>query len=183
VLTSFFRILMVRIRARAAILFLLLPYAGCALAQSAPGFPSRPWHAAEEQRVEADARNFHDSRFNIDPTKTYSLAELLDLAEAHNPETRVAWERARAQPAALGVEHSEVYPTLAAVVLSGTGRSNVLFGKSSSPRPFRTLRSGSISTTPSSSSAPGLVELTRRGQNCWRLISYSTTHIATSSTK
>ena len=45
-LTTFFRILMVRIRARAAILFLLLPYAGCALAQSAPGFPSRPWHAA-----------------------------------------------------------------------------------------------------------------------------------------
>ena len=131
---------MVRIRARAAILFLLLPYAGCALAQSAPGFPSRPWHAAEEQRVEVDARNFHDSRFNIDPTKTYSLPELLDLAEAHNPETRVAWERARAQAAALGVEHSELYPTLAAVVLSVTGRSNVLFGNEFFPPEHSELR-------------------------------------------
>lgn len=123
-------------------LVLVAAVRGCALAQSAPGFPSRPWHAAEEQRVEADARNFHDSRFNIDPTKTYSLAELLDLAEAHNPETRVAWERARAQAAALGVEHSEVYPTLAAVVLSGTGRSNVLVGNEFFPQTIQNFEVG-----------------------------------------
>jgi outer membrane protein TolC len=119
---------------RAALLFFLLPFAGCALAQSAPGFPGHPWHSAEEQRVEADARNFHDSRFNIDPTRTYSLAELVDLAEAHNPETRVAWERARAQAAALGVARSELYPTLAAAVLSETSRSNVLFGNEFFPQ-------------------------------------------------
>jgi outer membrane protein TolC len=123
-----------RIRARATILLFLLSYAGRALAQSAPGFPSHPWHSAEEQRVEADARTFHDSRFNIDPTKTYSLAELVDLAEAHNPETRVAWERARAQAAALGVARSELYPTLAAAVLSETSRSNVLFGNEFFPQ-------------------------------------------------
>ena len=35
--------------------------------------------------------------------KTYSLAELIDLAEAHNPETRVAWEGAKAEAAALGI--------------------------------------------------------------------------------
>jgi fumarate hydratase class II len=44
-----------------------------ALAQSAPSLPSHPWHSAEERRVEADASNFHDSRFNIDPTRTSSL--------------------------------------------------------------------------------------------------------------
>ena len=31
----------------------------------------------------------------IDPDKVYSLAELVDLAEAHNPETRVVWESVR----------------------------------------------------------------------------------------
>src|SRR5580693_4489016 len=133
---------MVRIRARTAILFLLLPYAGCALAQSAPGFPSRPWQAAEEQQVEADARNFHDSRFNIDPTKTYSLAELVDLAEAQNPETRVAWERARAQAAALGVARSELYPTVAAAALSETSRSNVLFGDEFFPQTIQDFQVG-----------------------------------------
>ena len=52
-----------------------------------------------------------------------SLPELIDLAEAHNPQTRVAWERARAQAAALGVARSELYPTLAAAALSGVARS------------------------------------------------------------
>ena len=102
-LASLFRAVMVRIRARTAISLFFLPYATCALAQNAPVLPSHPWHSAEEQRVEADASNFHDSRFNIDSTRTHSLAELVDLAEAHNPETRVAWENARAQAAALGI--------------------------------------------------------------------------------
>jgi outer membrane protein len=51
------------------------------------------------------------------------LPELIDLAESHNPQTRVAWERARAQAAALGVARSELYPTLAAAALSGGTRS------------------------------------------------------------
>ena len=38
-----------------------------------------------------------------------SLAELIDLAEAHNPETRVAWENAIAEAAALGIARSELY--------------------------------------------------------------------------
>jgi outer membrane protein TolC len=113
---------------------MVLPYTGYVLAQSAPGLPSQPWHAAEERSVEAEASNFHDARFNIDPTRTYSLAELVDLAEAHNPETRVAWERARSQAAALGVARSELYPTLAAAVLSQTSRSNVLFGNEFFPQ-------------------------------------------------
>jgi uncharacterized membrane protein YccC len=49
---------MVGIRAGTAISFFLLAFASCALAQSAPGLPSQPWHSAEEQRFEVDARNF-----------------------------------------------------------------------------------------------------------------------------
>ena len=64
----------------------------------------------------------------MDPARTYSLAELVDLAESHNPDTRVAWERARAQAAALGIARSELYPTLVAVALSQTTRDEILFG-------------------------------------------------------
>jgi outer membrane protein len=81
-----------------------------------------------EREIEANANGVRESRFSIDQAKTYSLAEQIDLAEAHNPETRVAWERARAQAAALGVARSELYPTLAAAALSHTYRSEDLVG-------------------------------------------------------
>src|SRR5713226_1622756 len=111
-----------------AVLFILLLFASRALGQSAAVSPDRPWHASDERKIEADAKNLRDSGFNVDPAKTYSLAELIDLAEAHNPVTRLAWERARSQAAALGVARSELFPTLAAAVLSETSRFDVLFG-------------------------------------------------------
>ena len=99
-----------------------------AIAQSAPTSADRPWHSAQEGPLEDAAKKLRAGRFEIDATKTYSLTELIDLAEAHNPETRVAWERARAQAAVFGIARSELYPTLTAAALSGTGRSEVLFG-------------------------------------------------------
>src|SRR5260370_30382739 len=110
------------------VLFVLLLFASRALGQSEPVSPDQPWHASDERKIEADAKNLRESRFNVDPGKTNWLAELVNLAEAHNPETRLAWERARSQAAALGVARSELYPTLAAAALSQTGRSEVLFG-------------------------------------------------------
>jgi len=47
---------------------------------------------------------------------------LIDLAESHNPETRVAWERARAQAGSLGIARSELLPALASVALAGVDR-------------------------------------------------------------
>jgi len=61
----------------------------------APVSPDRPWHAVEEGQIEADAKSSFVPNFSIDPAKTYWLAELVDLAEAHNPETHFTWERAR----------------------------------------------------------------------------------------
>ena len=112
----------------AATLHVFLHCANCALAQSSPVSSDRPWHSAAERSVEADLRNIPDSRFNIDSAKTYSLPELIDMAEAHNPVTRDSWERARAQAAALGVARSELFPFLGAVAVSETGRQEVLFG-------------------------------------------------------
>jgi outer membrane protein TolC len=50
-----------------------------------------------------------------DPEKTYDLPELIDIAERSHPETRVAWQQARAQAEAVGLTKSAYYPYLAAV--------------------------------------------------------------------
>ena len=106
-----------------AILLVVLVYASRALAQSAPVSPDYPWHAPAERKIEADAEKLANTRFTMDPAKTYDLAELVDLAEQHNPQTRVAWQNAKAQAAALGVAKSELFPTIAAAALSETDRS------------------------------------------------------------
>lgn len=108
--------------------FVILMAAIPVFAQSPPVSPDRPWHALEQPNIETEAKAFRASRFMIDPTKTYSLAELIDLAEAHNPETRLAWQTARAQAAALGIARSELYPALSAAVLSSVDRAEIPLG-------------------------------------------------------
>jgi hypothetical protein len=58
--------------------------------QSPPLSSDRPWHSPEERQVLGDAQRLPSRAFSIEPDKAYSLAELIDLAEANNPETRVA---------------------------------------------------------------------------------------------
>jgi outer membrane protein len=122
-----YRQISVRVLARAVALILFWLCARCACGQTAPTAPDHPWHAPTEQKIEADAKNFQELKFSVDPTKTYTLAELVDLAESHNPDTRVAWERAREQAAAFGIAHSEVYPTLVAAAISQINRDEILF--------------------------------------------------------
>jgi outer membrane protein len=106
-------------RFRPAIPFLTLLLTWYLFAQDAPSTFEHPWRAPSTLHVEEDSKHFRESRFSIEPDRTYSLAELIDLAETHSPETRVAWENARAEAAALGIARSELYPTLSAVALSG----------------------------------------------------------------
>src|SRR5580693_7809091 len=103
-------------------------FANCALAQTVPVSPDRPWHSPEERQAADEGRQLPRTQLPIEPDKAYPLAELIDLAEAHNPETRVAWENARAQAAALGIARSELYPTLSAVALSGVDRAEIPLG-------------------------------------------------------
>src|SRR5258705_5658207 len=90
------------------ITFVDLLLASSVLGQTAPASPEHPWHGPAELKMQADAKNVTDSRFTVDQSKTYSLAELIDLAQAHNPATRAAWERARSQAPALGINRTEV---------------------------------------------------------------------------
>ena len=73
-------------------------------------------------------QHFRSRAVHIEPGKIYSLAELIDLAEANNPETRVAWESARARAASLGIARSELFPTLSAVALAGVNRAEAPSG-------------------------------------------------------
>ena len=98
------------------------------LAQSPPPSPDRPWHSSDERQIMAGARSLHPAELQIDSERVYSLAELIDLAEAHNPETRVAWEGARAQAAAVGIARSELFPAVTAVALAGVDRDEAGFG-------------------------------------------------------
>src|SRR5579863_8600850 len=113
---------------RPAIPFLALLFTGHVFAQGAPTTFEHPWRVPSALHVEEDSKHFRESRISIEPDRTCSLGELIDLAEAHNPETRVAWESARAEAAALGIARSELYPALTAVALSGVDRSEVPLG-------------------------------------------------------
>ena len=88
--------------------------------------PDRPWMPAANPLPNADLGRVAGSEFRLAPDKTYTLPELIDLAEQHNPETRAAWEAAKVQAGELGIARSELYPTLAAAALGQTYQTGVL---------------------------------------------------------
>ncbi len=95
-------------------------------AQKAPPTPDRPWDVpAGQQQLKGSARPA--PAFLPDPAKIYSLADLVNIAEQNNPQTRVAWENARARAADLGIARAALYPTLAAIALAESARNNIFF--------------------------------------------------------
>ena len=107
---------------------------GIALARDdPPPSPVRPWAPPALPRYEGELRQYQPTDAKrlylptIDPRKTYNLAELIDIAERSNPETRVAWERARQAAAAVGLSESAYYPFLAASAAAGYDRAFIPF--------------------------------------------------------
>src|ERR1700745_1779951 len=105
-----------------------------------PPSPVRPWAPPSLPRYEGELRQYQPTEAErrylpaIDPRKTYNLAELIDIAERSNPETRVAWERARMAAAAVGLTASAYYPYVVAAAAGGYDRAFI---------PFPTLRTTS----------------------------------------
>ena len=97
--------------------------AGIACAQRAPASPSQPWQGTLQGMPPARST----PALAPDPTKTYTLPELVNFAEQNNPETRVAWENAKARAADLGVSKATLYPTVAAAVVAQSARDNLFF--------------------------------------------------------
>ncbi len=106
----------------------LLFWAGRGACQRAPASPDHPWHSHEEQELGREGESLQTVASPVDPAKTYTLADLIDLAETQNPETRVAWQRARAQAATLGIARSQLYPALAATALAEINQGETFFG-------------------------------------------------------
>ena len=111
-----------------AIPLLIVLFVIPAPSQSPPAASDRPWHSFEEQQIAKERKDLRQPALVIDPNKLYSLPELIDLAESYNPETRVAWERARAQAGALGIAQSALFPTLSAIALASVDREEIPFG-------------------------------------------------------
>src|SRR6266487_643669 len=103
----------------------------------APPSSVRPWAPPALPRYEGELRQYQPTEAErrylpaIDPRKTYNLAELIDIAQRSNPETRVAWERARMAAAAVGLTESAYYPYLVGAAAGGYDRAFI---------PFPTLR-------------------------------------------
>jgi outer membrane protein TolC len=97
----------------------------------------RPWAPPALPRYEGELRDYQPTEAErrylpaIDPRKTYNLAELIDIAQRSNPETRVAWQRARMAAAAVGLTESAYYPYIVAAAVGGYDRAFI---------PFPTLR-------------------------------------------
>lgn len=88
------------------------------LLAQAPPTPDRPWSipASATQR----AAHLDETSSNSPlPKKRYDLVTLIDLAERTNPQTRGAWEAARAAAAAEGIVESSYLPQLSLDALGG----------------------------------------------------------------
>lgn len=104
------------------------PYAVAPPTVSRPATPPESTSSAPAARLPAtpvpDADHEHD------------LAELIDLAERANPQTRRAWEQARAAAAQLGIAESKYLPSL--IVLIQPSSSRVVFQTPTGPEIIRT---------------------------------------------
>src|SRR5438105_733284 len=98
-----------------------------------PPSPDKPWLPPELPKYEGELagqrfRTFENgSHISIDPRKIYNLAELIDIAEQSNPDTRVAWQRARQAAAAVGLTESAYYPYIVAAAVGGYDRAFIPF--------------------------------------------------------
>lgn len=104
----------------------MLVAGGNVWAQSAPPAPDHPWNASVvKQPFKLPPLG---PAVTMDAAKTYTLPELVDIAEHNNPDTRVAWENAKARAGDLGISKATLYPTMAAALLAQTTREGIFFG-------------------------------------------------------
>src|SRR5450631_1800390 len=101
------------------------------MGQLAPPSPNAAWSPPDAEKYKVAMPGIALPRSPIDSQRVYTLAELIDIAESTNPDTRISWEQAKQQAAALGVAKSQLYPQLAA--LAAVGQRRTLIGAVPAP--------------------------------------------------
>ena len=100
---------------------------GCATSyvSRAPPSPSTPWKPATTDPHDFSLPGEPALASTVagepatDPQHVYGLPELIDIAQSTNPDTRIAWEKARQAALAVGLAKAEYLPTMAALALGG----------------------------------------------------------------
>lgn len=99
---------------------------------AAPASPYTPWpipEGAGERALTIEPAQ------PIDQRQRYDLPSLIDLAQRNNPETRAAWEAAKAAAAEVGIIESTYLPQLSLQAIGG-------FGQTPLPAPKRLIPAG-----------------------------------------
>ncbi|WP_267221262.1 TolC family protein [Dyella silvae] len=126
-------------------LVVVLVLSGCATSalQMAPTAPDRPWSPTVDAAGALSAKPVSGAQppssgyvlppnpvasgfppAAIDSERVYGLADLIDLAESTNPETRIAWNDARNAALTAGMARSTYLPRISATVLGGRQSAN-----------------------------------------------------------
>jgi outer membrane protein len=142
--------------------FRRIALAGCAMlgacndtSDLAPASPDTPWHVqlSEEAPAAPASASGGPRRFtlppntavqlpspaDIDSNHAYSLVELIDIAQSHNPATRVAWEQARQAAINVGIARAAYLPALTASAVAGWEHVVVPFPSNLAPQGFITF--------------------------------------------
>ena len=124
-------------RHRLALVLPVLLLAGCATSylSRAPASPDRPVipSAPGDQAPQGTAPSpaepapgeLVDDGAHVQTGRHYGLPELVELAAASNPDTRIVWQRARQAALAVGVTHARDWPTLSFVAFAGYQHSEI----------------------------------------------------------
>jgi outer membrane protein len=103
-------------------------------AGQAPPTPERPWQIPENAIERATVLADHEKTA---PTgRPYDLVQLIDLAERSSPETRAAWEEARAAAAAIGLAEAAYLPQLSFQAIGGLEHTPLPAPKDLVPRGY-----------------------------------------------
>src|SRR5579862_6173931 len=54
-------------------------------AQSAPDSPGKIWQGKQEKQLDKELSAHPEPKYDIDASRKYTLAELIDMAQQHNP--------------------------------------------------------------------------------------------------
>ena len=120
----------------ATLVMLVVAPASAADLSLAPPAPDKPWPLPSASEIAARASVFaygplrprgelmeQAESVAVERGRHYSLAELIDLAQRINPETREAWEEARQAALAVGLVESSYAPQISIEAIAGFQRT------------------------------------------------------------